>query len=201
MDLLWSETFWSTFKYFIILIVSTYYILCISWILKCLITCPMFKSRHWTRDRYFLLYRRIPSSHQSGTQSRNCHDVFSSKHRLAGASLSICTDISGANHKNKHRRSCGVIAIRVQHVTSAFQLAVCCWHSRRWLTTFAILSNRRRASSAGCLLSVHAPSSSCSVPNGRNREPVLALSVQLLGNRLEIGRSEFDSWQSVPFRG
>ena len=28
---------WSTFKYFIILIVSTYYILCISWIIMCLI--------------------------------------------------------------------------------------------------------------------------------------------------------------------
>jgi len=37
MDPLWSETYWSTFKYFIILIVSTYYILCISWIIKCLI--------------------------------------------------------------------------------------------------------------------------------------------------------------------
>jgi len=37
MDPLWSETCWSTFKYFIILIVSTYYILCISWIIKCLI--------------------------------------------------------------------------------------------------------------------------------------------------------------------
>jgi len=37
MDRLWSETCWSTFKYFIILIVSTYYILCISWIIKCLI--------------------------------------------------------------------------------------------------------------------------------------------------------------------
>jgi len=36
-DSLWSETCWSTFKYFIILIVSTYYILCISWIIKCLI--------------------------------------------------------------------------------------------------------------------------------------------------------------------
>ena len=31
-----SETCWSTFKYFIILILSTY-ILCISWIIKCLI--------------------------------------------------------------------------------------------------------------------------------------------------------------------
>ena len=37
MDPPWSETRWSTFKYFIILIVSTYYILCISWIIKCLI--------------------------------------------------------------------------------------------------------------------------------------------------------------------
>ena len=37
MDPMWSETCWSTFKYFIILIVSTYYILCIGWIVKCLI--------------------------------------------------------------------------------------------------------------------------------------------------------------------
>ena len=37
MDHLWSETCWSTFKCFIILIASTYYILCISWIIKCLI--------------------------------------------------------------------------------------------------------------------------------------------------------------------
>jgi hypothetical protein len=37
MDPVWSETCWSTFKYFIILIVSTNYILCISWIMKCLI--------------------------------------------------------------------------------------------------------------------------------------------------------------------
>ena len=36
MDPLWSEICWSTFKYFVILIVSTYYILCISWIKKCL---------------------------------------------------------------------------------------------------------------------------------------------------------------------
>jgi len=34
MDPLWSETCWSTFKYFIILILSTYYILCISWIIN-----------------------------------------------------------------------------------------------------------------------------------------------------------------------
>jgi len=37
MDPLWSETCWSTFKYFIILTVSTYYIFRISWIIKCLI--------------------------------------------------------------------------------------------------------------------------------------------------------------------
>ena len=34
MDPLWSETCWSTFKYFIILIASTYYILCINWTVK-----------------------------------------------------------------------------------------------------------------------------------------------------------------------
>jgi hypothetical protein len=36
MDPLWCETCWSGFKYFIILIVSTYYILCIGWIINCL---------------------------------------------------------------------------------------------------------------------------------------------------------------------
>ena len=35
MDRLWSETCWSNFKYFIILILSTYYILCINWIIEC----------------------------------------------------------------------------------------------------------------------------------------------------------------------
>ena len=34
MDPLGSETCWRTFKYFIILNLSTYYILCISWIIK-----------------------------------------------------------------------------------------------------------------------------------------------------------------------
>jgi len=37
MDPLCSETCWTTFNYFIILIVSTYYIIYISWIIKCLI--------------------------------------------------------------------------------------------------------------------------------------------------------------------
>ena len=36
MDPVCSETCWSTFKYFIILILSINYILCISWIIKCL---------------------------------------------------------------------------------------------------------------------------------------------------------------------
>jgi len=36
MDPLWSETCRSTFKYFIILIVSANHILCIGWIIKCL---------------------------------------------------------------------------------------------------------------------------------------------------------------------
>ena len=63
-----------------------------------------------------------------------------------GRCLSICADISGANQKNKQCRSCGVIAaFRVQHATSAFQLNVR-WHSCRWPTTLAILSNRHSAS-------------------------------------------------------
>jgi len=37
MDPLCSETCWSTFKYFTILIVSIYYTLCIGWIKKFLI--------------------------------------------------------------------------------------------------------------------------------------------------------------------
>jgi len=32
-----TKTCWSTFKYFIILNISTYYMLCISWIIKCFI--------------------------------------------------------------------------------------------------------------------------------------------------------------------
>ena len=36
-DPLWYETCRSTFKYFIILIISPYYILCISWIIKCIV--------------------------------------------------------------------------------------------------------------------------------------------------------------------
>ena len=37
-----ADTCWSTFKYFIILIVSTYCILCISWIIKCVINSALF---------------------------------------------------------------------------------------------------------------------------------------------------------------
>ena len=55
MDLLWSETCWSTFKYFIILIVSTYYILCISWVIKCLITIEV-RCKHEDVFKRYLLY-------------------------------------------------------------------------------------------------------------------------------------------------
>jgi len=47
VDPLWSGTCWSTFKYFIILIVSTYYILCIRWIIKCF-------SRYWPNSCFYL---------------------------------------------------------------------------------------------------------------------------------------------------
>ena len=115
----------------------------------------------------------LPRRHQLYTRTGRC--------------LFICAYISGANQQNQQCYSCGVIAIRVQHVTSAFQLAVCCWHSCRWLTARAIVPNRHRASSAGCVLSVQAPSSSCSVPSGRNGEPVLVLSIPWLDHGLEIG--------------
>jgi len=45
---LWSETCWSTFKYSIILIVSTNYIFYISWIMKCSVrTVHFFSDRDW----------------------------------------------------------------------------------------------------------------------------------------------------------
>jgi hypothetical protein len=52
IDPLWSETCWSTFKYFIALIVSTYYILCISWIIKCLIIIDA-RCKHEERQFWF----------------------------------------------------------------------------------------------------------------------------------------------------
>jgi len=54
MDPLWSETCWSTFKYFTILIVSTYYILCISWIKKVF-------NYHWCTVRTWRFRADIPS--------------------------------------------------------------------------------------------------------------------------------------------
>ena len=53
MDPLWAETCWSTFKYFIILIVSTYYILCISWIIKCLIIIMHLEGHKMTKFEEF----------------------------------------------------------------------------------------------------------------------------------------------------
>jgi len=58
MDPLWFETCWSTFKYFIILIVSTYYILCISWIIKCLIIIDAW-CKHEDSDSIFF---KVPFS-------------------------------------------------------------------------------------------------------------------------------------------
>jgi len=52
---LWSETCWSTFKYFIILILSTYYILCINWIVKCLIIIDA-RCKHEDGFKRYLLY-------------------------------------------------------------------------------------------------------------------------------------------------
>ena len=63
MDPQWSETCWSTFKYFIILIVSTYYILCISWVIKCLIIIYA-RCRHEDRCSVIvprLLFWNLPS--------------------------------------------------------------------------------------------------------------------------------------------
>jgi len=44
MDPLRSDTCWSTFKYFVISIVSTYYILSISCIIKCLISLLLLRT-------------------------------------------------------------------------------------------------------------------------------------------------------------
>ena len=56
MDPLWSETCWSTFKYFIILIVSTYYILCIGWMINCLILSTYYKPWFKTMDSISYVY-------------------------------------------------------------------------------------------------------------------------------------------------
>ena len=54
-----SETCWSTFKYVIILIVSTYYILSISWIIKCLIIIDA-RCKHEVCSRTTLEDLRLP---------------------------------------------------------------------------------------------------------------------------------------------
>ena len=56
MDPLWSETFWSTFKYFIILIVFTCCILCVSWIIKCLIIIEARRKHEDCNDSVLLLH-------------------------------------------------------------------------------------------------------------------------------------------------
>jgi len=66
MDPLWSETCWSTFKHFIILIVFIYYILCISWTIKCL-------------SLLLLSIRRTPS-HCSTTHSHTTWHAATTPH-------------------------------------------------------------------------------------------------------------------------
>ena len=53
MDPLWSETCWIIFKYFIILIVSINYILCISWITMCLNTFKTFILSFFLRNNFY----------------------------------------------------------------------------------------------------------------------------------------------------
>jgi len=50
---------WSTFKYFIIVIVSTYFILCISWIINCLII-QVAVSRIYQHNEPVVLHRYRP---------------------------------------------------------------------------------------------------------------------------------------------
>ena len=71
MGPLCSETCWSSFKYFIILIVSTYYILCISWKIKCLIIidarCKHEDNKCTIIDQQFILLLFITLPHQVHT--------------------------------------------------------------------------------------------------------------------------------------
>jgi len=71
MDPLRSETCWSTFKYFIILIVSTYYILCISWIIKCLIIIDV-RCKH---EYFITVFKKV--LHSSLSWSRSIHFTLS----------------------------------------------------------------------------------------------------------------------------
>jgi len=51
----WSEICWGTFKYFIILILSTNYILSISWIIKCLIVVDARCKNEDSEDSLYIL--------------------------------------------------------------------------------------------------------------------------------------------------
>jgi len=80
MDPVWSEICWSTFKYFIILIVSTYYILCISWIIKCsIIIDARCKHEDWSTALFVdLLYRISPKSYiKCGTYRSDTNSFMS----------------------------------------------------------------------------------------------------------------------------
>ena len=73
MDPLLSETRWSNFKYFKNLIVSTNYILCISWIIiKCLIRKVFYL------ESIIILYsnRQLQSEISTGNEPRTVHHTI-----------------------------------------------------------------------------------------------------------------------------
>ena len=100
MEPLRSETCWTTFKYFIILIVSTYYILCISWITKCLIIIDArcnhedyFHSVYRFRqcDVYLLISMVIPRSVLNGWQHQMYCWKADVEYRQNGYSIKMAT--------------------------------------------------------------------------------------------------------------
>jgi len=83
MDPLWSETCWSTFKYFIILIVSTYYIYIEhSWIMKCLIETYLKKTGWvwtefiWKTKELLLIQQWYFGFHKAYTMSWPLEDTW-----------------------------------------------------------------------------------------------------------------------------
>ena len=72
-----SETCWSTFKYFIILIVSTYYIFYISWKIKCLIVVfSVVTLRSKVSEGYTAYIFRMPTVFSETSGKINCTARF-----------------------------------------------------------------------------------------------------------------------------
>ena len=92
MDCLRSETCWKTFKYFIILIVSTNhsYILCISWIIKCLIIIDA-RCKHEDSSLLLLISLSPPSpAHPTSRTSKWCFFCRFSDQKLKVLSSLLC---------------------------------------------------------------------------------------------------------------